>query len=468
MNSDYTIVDILRNNRIVKGVSAGITTLAAFAAFTFGSMPAVQAGQTKEKPSIEKLVSYDAEDDIAPVPLVSENEKKKKKDNDALELVPLVPPTIKKHKLRLPKPFSAFEIQPLIINVVNGEFNPDRGRYTGRLDLNKDGTLDYTLFMEKGDKPDTFQVWLGEIATSKPVNAQTVRVHNELGKIIAGWRGSGTRNFYVMGEYSVDPVFSISGVKGIESILLPNSIAESKVRGYDKVDDRIACHLKKGCMLIQNVPDSELIKVRQLQIKNYFAEAKEIIEEDIMKTRDGGFRRGELYSKKDYETYILHIADEAVRRFEIYNKIVGDAPISRLGQIACNKYVRVEKEKMLDWILNYTASDEKLVQKRKDIEEKKVEKKPDKKPDTYVRKIKEPDYKLVGVHSDPKVEVPEVLPIVATESREFYETWWFWTAVGVVVIGGAVAGGILGSQGGGEKERPDVGNHSGDGHIFTW
>jgi hypothetical protein len=50
------------------------------------------------------------------------------------------------------------------------------------------------------------------------------------------------------------------------------------------------------------------------------------------------------------------------------------------------------------------------------------------------------------------------------EGPAFYETWWFWTIVGVVVAGGVVAGVVAGTSGGG----PDLGQNPGGQVILTF
>lgn len=514
MSLDYNLIGILGNNRIAKGISTVITTLAASYLCTFGSVPAAHAAQKHNAPkqTLEQLATEDLpvvpliadsqvpEDDIAPVPLVDPKElKKKKKDkeelsedgidtvpplppvsgsnkkeekqnlsgDESLELVPLVAPPIEKHKLRIPGPFSAMEIQPLVINVAGGFYDSKRKLFKGRLDINKNGTLEHDLYIEFGDNPDEFQVWLAEIGTNRVINPTLNKANKDILKGIAGWRGSGTRNFYIIFNYTSDPMSSISDVRGIESIRIPSSVLERKIIGYDKVDDRIACEIRKGCVFVNDIPDSELISIRCQQIKGYFNEARTIIEKDIIRTRDGevGKRSGPkgLWNKDDYKTYAQHLADEAMKRFKQYDSIVGKRTTQGLLQSVIGKHILYEKEKLIEWIDNYNASDVKLARKRIEMQTRKEEKK----PDTYVRKIKEPEHKEVAAVEDPVVEVPAVeIAQIQEEPKRFYETWWFWTIVGAAVTGAAVTGGILGSQGGGSPERPSPILTPGDGHYF--
>jgi len=44
----------------------------------------------------------------------------------------------------------------------------------------------------------------------------------------------------------------------------------------------------------------------------------------------------------------------------------------------------------------------------------------------------------------------EALPNVGS-GPEFYETWWFWTIIGVAVVGGATAGAVVATQDGGTQ-----------------
>lgn len=47
------------------------------------------------------------------------------------------------------------------------------------------------------------------------------------------------------------------------------------------------------------------------------------------------------------------------------------------------------------------------------------------------------------------------------KTTPWYKTWWFWTAVGAVVVGGAVTGAVLGTRG-----DDGNGNGNGDGHTL--
>ena len=485
MSSDYNITGILRNNRIAKGISTLITTLAASYLCTFGSIPAAYAAQkhTAPKQTLEEI----ATEDVPLVPLVKPGELKKKKkvkkkpaeDDEVLELVPLVPPSIEKHQLRLPGPFSAIEIQPLEVNIMGGFYDADMKQFKRRLDINKDGTLDHDLYIEFGEKPDEFLVWLSEIGTNKIIKPVFNKANKDLMKGIAGWPGSEKRNFYVVFEYVSDPAPSISEVKCVESIKIPSSVLEQDIIGYDKVDDLVACDLKKGCRFITERPDSELVRIRVRQVKNYFQEGKNAIEEDVIKTRDGeiGKKRGptDIYSKEDYKLYIIRLAGEARRRFRMYDEIVGKKHTQDLLlNSVIERQIDRETQKAIAWIDNYRASDERLAIKRRKLEQKAAEEnarttgnKQDKKPDTYARKRNEPDYDAADIRNL-SLEVPAVqVTQVQEQPRRFYETWWFWTIVGAAVTGAAVTGGILGSQGGGaDSPRPQPGLTPGDGHYF--
>ena len=61
---------------------------------------------------------------------------------------------------------------------------------------------------------------------------------------------------------------------------------------------------------------------------------------------------------------------------------------------------------------------------------------------------------LLSVARAPVALTPvAVRPTAAPRARPFYQKWWFWTAVGVVVAG-AVVGGVVGSQAGGSGWVP--------------
>jgi hypothetical protein len=52
-----------------------------------------------------------------------------------------------------------------------------------------------------------------------------------------------------------------------------------------------------------------------------------------------------------------------------------------------------------------------------------------------------------GVDLSGRVEAPDEGPDFG-ESTPFWKTWWFWTAVGVLVVGGAIVIGVAAASGG--------------------